>query len=38
MRHKRWEGTVEKDRETGDVARKEGRHRREHWTNRRNGS
>ena len=33
-----WEETVEKDWETGDVAGKEGMHRREHWTNRRNDS
>ena len=33
-RHKRWEKTVEKDWETGGVARKEGTHRREDWTNR----
>ena len=38
MRHKKWEKTVEKDWETGDVARKEGTHRREDWTNRRNDS
>ena len=38
MRHKRWEETVEKDWETGGVARKEGTHRREHWTKRRNDS
>ena len=30
MRHKRWEETVEKDEETGGVARKEGAYRREH--------
>ena len=30
MRHKRWEETVEKDGETGGVARKEGTYRKEH--------
>ena len=38
MGRKWWEETVEKDWETGDVAGKEGMHRREHWTNRRNDS
>ena len=38
MRHKKREETVEKDWETGGVAQKEGTHRREHWTKRRNDS
>ena len=38
MRHKRSEETVEKDGETGGVARKEGTYRRKHWTKNRNDS
>ena len=35
MGGKWWGKTVENNREIGHVARKEGTHRREHWTNRR---